>query len=254
LADAVSQTAAGNTATRVVLVYYGSFAPFHAGHAETLALARRAAEGIWGRGSVAGAIVTPLGELYHKCGHLAALEPWRVRAQVAQLVLHGLGDWAHVDDGAGQPGMCVYGASRRFGIDGSDNDRLKIVWVNGGDIRLTPHMVKLSRDAPNRCLHHLFMPRAADPSSAGPVVQPAIPDDVTADPELADVAASNVHFAPASTCTPKLSLSSTGIRADISNRRFTKAARAIGNAAAAACLFHAIETEKASPRTNPMAR
>jgi len=140
---------------RAVLVYYGSFAPWHRGHLEVLELARATlvARGL----QVMGAYVVPV-ETVRDDKHEACecLGSWTVRAAIAQLAVAHLGyvSVASVGD------ACVENVASR--IQHAYGGGTAIVWVNGGDIQPTEYMQWLL-DATDQ-VDLLFVPRAGSPA------------------------------------------------------------------------------------------
>ncbi len=185
----------------VVLVYLGSFAPFHRGHREVLELARATLVGAGRR--VVGAYVVPAARLRDKAAPIPALRPWTVRAAIAQLSLR---DAAVVSFGAEQVAQQV----QRMWPGGAP----AVVWVNGADVEVDDYMQWLCRGTDQVDL--LFVGRGAA----------ALP-----------TAGDRVLLCSAE---PALRLSSTAVRAALLRGARTEAARDMCNGAAAAYAMWAV--------------
>ena len=207
----------------VVLVYYGSFAPFHRGHHETLVLARQTLEE---RGlRVLAAYVVPVQHLGAKDAELPSLRPWTIRAAVAQLAIADL-EWASVASVT----CCVENVARRLErrAGAAGGPAPATVWVNGADIEMTDYMRWLIDSIDQVDL--LFMPRAG-----------------TGCPSA--VASDRVIHSP---LVPELALSSTAVRAAIHRGALAEAAHMMCNGASAAYMLWAHHEVDQMGRRLPM--
>jgi len=209
--------AQGTVEKTCVLLYYGSFAPFHKGHVETLELAQKhvCSEG-W---NVLGAYVTPSGSLSkEKKHHIYGLGGWTARATIAQWCIAHL-RYAVVDFGQGDPDKCVESIAKRF-------DSITVFWINGSDIRVTQRLKRQVQEAPKN-VQLLFVPRKGFPTSPEALQQ--MRNDLPDTP---------IHVG---TYEAELQLSSTAARQMIHERKFQKAREIVGNSAALAYAIWAFQ-------------
>ena len=124
-----------------VLLYFGSFAPFHAGHKETLILARETLlDAGW---DVLGAFVVPVAQLWPKDSPLKGLGPWAIRAAICQMMISDL-SWATVDFAQGFPNVCAESLAQRLQaatIVPPAQQPIEIFWINGTDIEVKDYFI-----------------------------------------------------------------------------------------------------------------
>jgi nicotinic acid mononucleotide adenylyltransferase len=217
---------------RVVLLYYGSFGPWHAGHLETLLCAKQFLETERPSTSVIAAYVNPILVAYDKEHAIPALQPWAIRADICKLATMSL-PWVVVD----HPPDADIGTyiinfiervKQRFGAN------VNVVWVNGGDVPITKFMESLLMD---RALELLFVQRRTSH-------HPAFDKQThyrTTGKEIPREERRLIHHVHSATpYAPRLSLSSTLVRRHILDREIAVATRLIGNSAAAAWAFAAM--------------
>lgn len=247
-----------NRRRRCVILYYGSFSPFHSGHRETLILAKKDLEENKNY-DVLGAYVVPVARLYPKEEPLESLKSWAVRAAIVQMCVSDL-PWCAVDFAQGFPNQCVESVAQRINAlfsrnqqkqrkrkeekDGDDDDQdddeddedpVAVVWVNGSDISVSNYFQYLVKTT--SCVDCLFMPRGikGDESIDREVEQKK--------KEIEKIFGSDSsqqrRRAHVGDLFPELSLSSTKVRRAIADGEYDSARQMIGNNAAASYCFWA---------------
>jgi len=190
---------------RCVLLYFGTFAPFHLGHLEAVELAKCHLEHQgW---EVLGAHLTPSPTVSTRESPLCGLDSWTARATIAYFCTAHL-DWIKVDFAGGFPENCVESLSARVAKD------VTVFWVNGTDVGMTSRVEEKLELCERKNVKMLFVPRDGQTFQA----EGCRPGDEI---EICQF-------------PPKLNQSATEVRKLIVDRQNELAAEKIGNKAAAA--------------------
>lgn len=209
---------AGYAGKCCVLAYYGTFAPIHRGHLETLQLAKEHAERAMSY-HVVGAYVCPMPVVSNKkADMLPALMPWRQRAAIADFVLEGV-DFATVDSyvyetTASYDTHPMHTFPARLARTHPSLRDVEVLWVNGTD--MVTYSVTADKLRERKC-RLLMVPRHGHEHSRMQVDQEYIVE--TARPQT-------------------LTYSSTEVRRLVCAGNFSRAGDIIGNRAALAYLLH----------------